>query len=117
MDPGRLQQTGVTMFRLEGGKIRHVKDCILDQEVIATAYPHNGGRCGRVERANHTMIDAFTAPDDTLRTLAPAPLGPERLPKHVRYLCATPRRRSCVARAHSASPYQHGRAYSARTAR
>ena len=42
MDPGRLRQTGVTMFRLEGGKIRHVKDCILDQEVIATAYPHNG---------------------------------------------------------------------------
>ena len=42
MDPGRLQQTGVTMFRLEGGMIRRVKDGIFDQEVIATAYPHNG---------------------------------------------------------------------------
>ncbi len=34
--------TGITKFHTEGGKIRHVKDYIYDQDVVATAYPHKG---------------------------------------------------------------------------
>ena len=34
--------TGVTRFSIEGGKIRHVKDFIFDQDVVAAAYPHKG---------------------------------------------------------------------------
>ena len=46
--------------------------------------------------ANRTMIEAFAARAATLRTREPSPLEPERLPKHVRYRCATPRQCSCV---------------------
>ena len=31
--------TGVTGFRVEGGKIRHAKDYIFDQDVVAAAFP------------------------------------------------------------------------------
>ena len=31
--------TGITKFGIEGGKIRHGKDYIFDQDVVATAYP------------------------------------------------------------------------------
>jgi len=40
--------------------------------------------------ANRTIIDAFTARVVTLTTPEPSPLEPEKLPKHVRYRCATP---------------------------
>ena len=33
--------TGVTKFRVEGGKNRHGKDYVFDQVVAAAAYPHN----------------------------------------------------------------------------
>jgi len=46
--------------------------------------------------ANHTIIEAFTAQPATHRTQEPSPLEPERLPKHVRYRCATPRRSPCT---------------------
>jgi len=42
---------------------------------------------------NRTIIEAFTARAATLESPEPSPLESERLPKHVRYLCATPRRR------------------------
>ena len=42
--------------------------------------------------ANRTIIEAFAARAATLKTPEPSPLEPERLLKHVRYLCATPRR-------------------------
>ena len=38
------------------------------------------------------MIDAFAAQLVVLRAADPTPLPPLRLPKHVRYRCATPRR-------------------------
>jgi ketosteroid isomerase-like protein len=38
----RYHATGVTRFRVEGGKIRHVKDYIFDQDVVAIAYPRKG---------------------------------------------------------------------------
>jgi ketosteroid isomerase-like protein len=31
--------TGITRFRIEGGRIRHAKDYIFDQDVVAAAYP------------------------------------------------------------------------------
>jgi len=37
------------------------------------------------------MIDAFAAQLVVLRAADPTPLRPLRLPKHVRYRCATPR--------------------------
>ena len=36
----RYHGSGITKFRVEGGKIRHGKDYIFDQVVTATAYPH-----------------------------------------------------------------------------
>ena len=45
-----------------------------------------------VALANRTIIDAFTAGRVVLRAAQPSPLPPLRLPKHVRYRCATPRR-------------------------
>lgn len=38
----KYHATGITRFRVEGGKIRHAKDYIFDQDVVATAYPHKG---------------------------------------------------------------------------
>ena len=35
----RYHATGVTKFRVEGGRIRDAKDYIYDQDVVATAYP------------------------------------------------------------------------------
>ena len=59
----------------------------------------------RITLANRTMIEAFTASRSTLMTPIPSPLEPERLPKHVRYLCATPRwvESSAPARGRSAA--------------
>ena len=51
--------------------------------------------------ANRTIIEAFAALAVVRGSLEPSPLEPERLPKHVRYRCATPRRGSCVDRVHS----------------
>ena len=55
-------------------------------------------RIRRVEHANRTMIEAFAALAIVRGTPEPSPLEPERLPKHVRYRCATPRRGLCVDR-------------------
>ena len=41
------------------------------------------------ELANRTMIGAFAARPATLRRAGGRPLTPQRLPKHVRYRCAT----------------------------
>jgi hypothetical protein len=41
---------------------------------------------------NRTIIVAFAAHPVVLGTPDPTPLPPLRLPKHVRYRCATPRR-------------------------
>ena len=38
----RYHVTGVTAFHVAGGKIRHAKDYIFDQDVEATAYPPKG---------------------------------------------------------------------------
>ena len=48
--------------------------------------------CVNGAAANRTIVDAFAARPTTLRAPEPSPLEPERLPKHVRYRCATPRR-------------------------
>jgi hypothetical protein len=45
-----------------------------------------------LEITNRTIIGAFTARHLVLRAAQPSPLWPLRLPKHVRYRCATPRR-------------------------
>jgi len=45
--------------------------------------------------ANRTIIGAFAARRIVLRTVDPTPHRPRRLPKHVRYHCATPRPISC----------------------
>ena len=44
------------------------------------------------ELVNRTIIEAFTAQPAALGTREPTPQTARRLPKHVRYLCATPRR-------------------------
>ena len=44
---------------------------------------------GRLVLTNRTMIGAFAARPLVLRTTDPRPLGPRRLPRHVRYHCAT----------------------------
>ena len=46
--------------------------------------------------ANRTMIEAFTARAVVRGAPEPSPQTACRLPKHVRYRCATPRRGSCV---------------------
>ena len=38
----RYHATGITKFRVEDGKIRHAKDYVFDQDVVAAAYPHKG---------------------------------------------------------------------------
>ena len=67
--------------------------------------------------ANRTIIGAFTAQPVTLRIPDPRPHRHLRLPKHVRYHCATPRpmsrsRNACASRATPRRP-----AYSALSAR
>ena len=52
----------------------------------------DGLRASGNELANRTIIEAFAARSVTLRTRESSPLEPKRLPKHVRYRCATPRR-------------------------
>jgi hypothetical protein len=57
----------------------------------------------RVVLASRTMIGAFAARLATLGWAWAALLPPHRLPKHVRYRCATPHAVSCVDRVHSAT--------------
>ena len=52
----------------------------------------------RTTLANRTMIEAFTARAIVRGRPEPTPQTPRRLPKHVRYRCATPRRDACVER-------------------
>src|SRR3990170_3594520 len=58
--------------------------------------PH-GQQCSIIAtHANRTMIGAFTARPIVFVGRKPTPQTPQRLPRHVRYRCATPRRgRAC----------------------
>jgi len=67
-------------------------------------------------RANRTIIGAYAARAATLRTPDPTPQRPRRLPKQVRYHCATPRPVSCSGNACASRATPRRLAYSARTA-
>ena len=58
--------------------------------------------------ANHTIIEAFAAQPFVLGPPEPSPLEPERLPKRVRYRCATPRRNPCAVRRSKERPLGTG---------
>ncbi len=54
--------------------------------------PCEGQSTARLVLTNRTIIGAFTAQSAVLRAADPTPHRPQRLPKHVRCRCATPRR-------------------------